>query len=83
MNNILIRGGTVIDGSGAPGYPADLRVTNGVITDIAPTLAPLRGEAVQEAAGCIVAPGFIETHTHFDGTMWWEPDLKPLAGFGA
>ena len=40
-------------------------------------------EAVQNAAGCVVAPGFIETHTHFDGTMWWEPDLKPLAGFGA
>jgi N-acyl-D-aspartate/D-glutamate deacylase len=83
MNSILIRGGTVIDGSGAPGYPADLRVKNGVITDIAPTLAALPGETVQEAAGCIVAPGFIETHTHFDGTMWWEPDLKPLAGFGA
>jgi N-acyl-D-amino-acid deacylase len=83
MNNSLIRGGTVVDGTGAPAYAADVRVENGVITAIAPNLAPKPGEQVQDATGCIVAPGFIETHTHFDGTMWWEPELKPLAGFGA
>ena len=83
MNSSLIRGGTLIDGTGATGYQADLRVENGVITEIASALAPQPGESVQDATGCIVAPGFIETHTHFDGTMWWEPELKPLAGFGA
>jgi N-acyl-D-aspartate/D-glutamate deacylase len=83
MNNFLIRGGTIIDGTGAAGFAADVRIENGIITDIAPALAPRAGETVQDAAGCIVAPGFIETHTHFDGTMWWEPELKPLAGFGA
>ncbi len=83
MNSSLIRGGIVVDGTGSPGFPADLRVENGVITEIAPALEPRPGETVQNAAGCIVAPGFIETHTHFDGTMWWEPELKPLAGFGA
>lgn len=83
MSKVLIRGGTLIDGSGAPGYAADLRVENGVITQIAQALEARPGETVHEAAGCIVAPGFIETHTHFDGTMWWEPELKPLAGFGA
>lgn len=83
MNSSLIRNGTVVDGTGAPAYSADVRVENGVITAIAAGLAPNPGEQVRDATGCIVAPGFIETHTHFDGTMWWEPELKPLAGFGA
>jgi N-acyl-D-amino-acid deacylase len=83
MNSCLVRGGTVIDGTGAPGYLADIRVAAGVITEIATALAPHSGERIEDATGCIVAPGFIETHTHFDGTMWWEPELKPLAGFGA
>jgi N-acyl-D-aspartate/D-glutamate deacylase len=83
MSRSLIKGGMVVDGTGAPGYLADLRIEDGIITEIAPTLQPRSGEDVQDATGCIVAPGFIETHTHFDGTMWWEPELKPLAGFGA
>jgi len=83
MNSSLIRGGTVVDGTGAPGFVADVRVQDGIITEIAPALAAREGEQVEDASGCIVAPGFIETHTHFDGTMWWEPELKPLAGFGA
>ena len=83
MNNCLIRGGTVVDGTGAAGFCADVRVEDGVITEIAANLEPHAGETVQDANGCIVAPGFIETHTHFDGTMWWEPELKPLAGCGA
>ncbi|MEZ5502039.1 MAG: amidohydrolase family protein [Halioglobus sp.] len=83
MSSCLVRGGMLIDGTGAPGYPADIRVEHGVITEIATALDPRAGESVHDAAGCIVAPGFIESHTHFDGTMWWEPELKPLAGFGA
>ena len=78
----LIRGGTVVDGTGAPAYRADVRLRNGVIVEIAPALEPLPGELVHEADGCYVAPGFIESHTHFDGTMWWQPDLDPLPGYG-
>jgi N-acyl-D-aspartate/D-glutamate deacylase len=37
---------------------------------------------VFDAAGCYVAPGLIESHTHFDGPMWWEPEMDPLPGFG-
>ncbi len=78
----LIRGGTVVDGTSAPAYRADVRLRNGVIVEIAPALEPLPGELVHEAHGCHVAPGFIESHTHFDGTMWWQPDLDPLPGYG-
>lgn len=82
MTRTLIRNGSIVDGTGAPAYTADLRIREGVITAIAPDLAPEAGETVVDAAGCIVAPGFIETHTHFDGAMWWDSRLDPLPGFG-
>jgi N-acyl-D-amino-acid deacylase len=82
MQDMLIKGGTVIDGSGAPALRADVRVSGGIISRIAPDLAPQPGERVVDAAGCHVTPGFIESHTHFDGTMWWQPDMDPLPGYG-
>ena len=78
----LIRGGTVVDGTGAPAFRADLRIRNGLIAEVAPGLEAAPGELVHDAHGCHVAPGFIESHTHFDGTMWWQPDLDPLPGYG-
>ena len=78
----LIRGGTIVDGTGAPRFEADVRVRDGRIVEIAPDLAPAADEVVVEAAGCFVTPGFIETHTHYDGAMWWHPELDPLPGYG-
>ncbi len=83
MSNILIRGGTVVDGTGAKPFKADVRVSGGKIAEIAPNLTANAGEEVFDAAGCYVAPGFIEAHTHYDSTMWWQPDLDPLPGYGA
>ncbi|MAT95495.1 MAG: amidohydrolase [Halioglobus sp.] len=80
---MLIKGGTVVDGSGAPGFVADVRVEDGYITAIAADLAGQEGEELVDAQGCIVSPGFIESHTHFDGAMWWDQSLDPLPGFGA
>jgi N-acyl-D-aspartate/D-glutamate deacylase len=82
MTDILIQGGTVVDGTGAPSYTADVRVQGGVIAEIADGLAPAAGERVVDAAGCIVSPGFIEPHTHMDAVMWWQPSLDPLPGYG-
>ena len=79
---LLIRGGTIVDGSGAPAYEADLRIRGTSIAEIGPNLEPSPDERVVDAAGCIVAPGFIESHTHLDGVMWWQPDLAPLPGNG-
>ena len=78
----LIRGGEVVDGTGAAPFKADLRVTGNRIKEIAGDLEPHDGEQVIDATGCYVTPGLIESHTHFDGTMWWQPDLHPLPGCG-
>ena len=81
MAGILIKNGTVIDGTGAKGFPADVRVADDRIVEVGPDLEA-RGERIIDARDCIVAPGFIESHTHYDGTMWWQPDLDPLPGYG-
>jgi N-acyl-D-aspartate/D-glutamate deacylase len=81
MTDILIRGGVVIDGTGGAGYVADVRIRGGIIADIGRDLRQ-QGERVIDAQGCCVTPGFIESHTHYDGTMWWQPDLDPLPGYG-
>lgn len=74
MDDVLIRGGLVVDGSGGPGRTADVAVRDGRITAIEPAYA---GQAwrVVEAAGFVVAPGFIDIHTHSDFTL----PLNPLA----
>ncbi len=81
MGELLIRGGDVVDGTGAASYRADVRVLGGVIVEIGADLDA--GDAqVIDAAGCMVAPGIIDTHTHLDGAMWWNPELDPLPAYG-
>ena len=81
MYDILIKGGLVVDGSGAPGYAADVGVKDGRITGIGPALA---GEArrVVEADGRVVAPGFIDPHTHFDVQLLWDGAARPALEHG-
>ncbi len=79
---ILIKGGTVVDGSGAPAYKADVRVNKGLIQEIGPDLAAAQGERVVDATGCYVTPGFIETHNHWDAGVWWSPMMEPAAAYG-
>lgn len=79
---LLIKNGTVVDGTGNPAFEADIRLQNGLVAEIASNLAQEEGEQTIDARGCLVTPGLIESHTHFDGTMWWQPDLEPLPGCG-
>jgi N-acyl-D-amino-acid deacylase len=77
--DLVIRGGTVFDGTGEPGYLADVAVTGGLIEEIGPKLD---GVVVVDASGCAVAPGFIDIHTHFDAQVFWDPQLKPTSYHG-
>ncbi|MEZ4334415.1 MAG: amidohydrolase family protein [Myxococcota bacterium] len=81
MSDLLIRGGRVVDGTGRPVREADVRVRGGVIVEIAPGLRP-QGEREIDASGAFVSPGFIEQHTHYDGSLWWDPFCDPMPGFG-
>ncbi len=77
--DVVIRGGTVHDGSGAPGRLADVAISGGVIEEIGPGL---RGKTELDASGCAVAPGFIDIHTHFDAQVFWDRELKPSSYHG-
>jgi N-acyl-D-amino-acid deacylase len=76
---LVIRGGTVLDGSGAPGRTADVRIADGVIRAIG---SGLRGDVELDATGCAVAPGFIDIHTHYDAQVFWDPALRPSSSHG-
>ena len=78
-SDLVIRGGTVFDGSGEPGRVADVAITGGLIEEIGPKL---EGTVELDASGCAVAPGFIDVHTHFDAQVFWDPELKPSSYHG-
>jgi N-acyl-D-amino-acid deacylase len=79
--DLLICGGTVIDGTGAVGRKADIRVRAGRIDEIGPNLGA-QGEFEIDAGGALVAPGFIDSHTHFDATIYWDPLCDPMPQHG-
>src|SRR3954470_5252280 len=79
---LLIRGGTVVDGTGAAGFKADVRVRDGVITEVGADLKPDGGEDVLDAGGAVVTPGFIDNHTHFDPSLYWDPFADPMPQHG-
>src|SRR4051794_38241870 len=80
MSDLVIRNGTVIDGTGRPGFVADVAVTDGIITEIGGEIA--RGRREIDAAGRIVTPGFVDIHTHFDGQVTWDPIVAPSSVHG-
>jgi len=77
--DVVIRGGTVFDGSGEPGRVADVAIKGDVIEQIG---SNLEGRVELDASGCAVAPGFIDIHTHFDAQVFWDPELKPSSYHG-
>jgi N-acyl-D-amino-acid deacylase len=79
MGELVIRGGTVIDGTGSPGVLADVAIDRGRVTAIGSGLV---GDRVLDADGCVVAPGFIDIHTHYDGQVFWDPALTPSCFHG-
>ncbi len=69
--DLLFRGGRIVDGSGLPSYLADIAIKDGKIVE----LGRIRGGAAKtiNVDGLVVAPGFIDHHTHMDGQILWDP----------
>ncbi len=78
--DLIVRGGTVLDGSGAPGQTADVAVRDGLVVAV----GKVDGTAtrVVDADGALVTPGFVDIHTHYDGQATWDSHLAPSACHG-
>ena len=75
----VLRGGTIVDGTGAPGVAGDVAISEGKIVGVG---AGLQGDTSIDASGCVVAPGFIDIHTHYDAQVFWDPALTPSCFHG-
>ncbi|MBI2704936.1 MAG: amidohydrolase family protein [Actinobacteria bacterium] len=73
--SFTLRGGLVGDGTGAPGAVADISVEDGRITAIGPAAGP--ASSAIDVTGCVVAPGFVDLHTHYDAQLFWDPTASP------
>ena len=81
MFDLLIRNGTIVDGTGGARFKGDIAITDGVIAEIGPSVD---GEAreVIDAEGLVVTPGFVDVHSHYDGQATFDDRLDPSASHG-
>lgn len=85
--HLVLRGATLVDGSGAPARPADVEVRDGRITRIVDpggldTAVGTDGAEVVDLDGLVLCPGFVDIHTHFDAQVFWDRDLTPSSWHG-
>jgi len=80
MHDLVIRNGTIVDGTGAAAFTGDVAVDGGVISAVGRVDAPGREEI--DATGKLVTPGFVDVHTHYDGQVTWDPTLAPSSWHG-
>jgi N-acyl-D-amino-acid deacylase len=79
-HDLVVRGATVVDGTGAPGFEADIAVDG----DRVVTIGAVSGSGSDEldGRGLVLAPGWIDTHTHLDANQFWDPFLTPCSRYG-
>ena len=80
-HDLVIRRAAVVDGTGSPARPADVAVSDGIITHVEPGVSG-RGRRELDATGLVLTPGFVDIHTHFDGQATWDPILAPSSIHG-
>ena len=80
MHDIVIRGGTIVDGTGKAAFTGDVAIAGGRIAAVGGKQGPARREI--DAAGLLVTPGWVDVHTHYDGQAMWDPLLAPSCWHG-
>jgi N-acyl-D-aspartate/D-glutamate deacylase len=80
VHDLIIKGGTLVDGTGVAARPADVGIDSGRITEV----GAVQGGATQiiEADGLLVTPGWVDVHTHYDGQVTWDSELAPSSWHG-
>src|SRR5258707_394139 len=80
MHDIVIRGGTIIDGTGQAAFSGDVAIAGDRIVGVGGKQGPARRDI--DAAGLLVTPGWVDVHTHYDGQAMWDPLLAPSCWHG-
>ena len=80
MYDLVLKGGTVVDGTGSDRYVADVAVTDGRVVEIGEVTGEAR--ATIDATGLVVTPGFVDPHTHYDAQLHWDPLASPSSWHG-
>ena len=80
MHDYLIRNATIVDGTGAAPFTGDIALADGRIVEV----GDVSGAAKEtlDAHGAIAAPGWVDVHTHYDGQVSWDEELRPSVNFG-
>lgn len=78
--DLIIRGGTIVDGTGAPGFAGDVAIKDGLIVAVGRVTGTAESEI--EAAGKVITPGFVDIHTHYDGQATWDQEMGPSSWHG-
>ena len=78
--DLIIRNGTIVDGTGAPRFAGDVAVKDGLIAQV----GKVEGDASSEidAGGHVIAPGWVDIHTHYDGQATWDAEMAPSSWHG-
>jgi N-acyl-D-amino-acid deacylase len=80
MHDIVIRGGTIVDGIGKAAFSGDVAIADGKISAVGGKQGPARRDI--DANGLMVTPGWVDVHTHYDGQAMWDPLLAPSCWHG-
>ena len=81
MFDYLIKGGTIVDGTGAPGTVGDVAIADGKIAEVGGSITGSAAETI-DADGALVTPGWVDVHTHYDGQVSWDDEMAPSSHNG-